>query len=97
MNQPDISPLQPANLPAPPAGYGDFLVEIKTQIRQRQFQALRAANRELLALYWWLGENISQRQQALGWAGAKAWWKTWRATCKPNFRGATGFQRKTSG
>ena len=51
---------------APPAGYGDFLLEIKTQIRQRQFQALRAANKELLALYWWLGENISQRQLALG-------------------------------
>ena len=38
------------SLPAPPAGYGDFLLEIKTQIRQRQYQALRAANRELLAL-----------------------------------------------
>lgn len=58
---PNISP------PAPPAGYGDFLLEIKAQIRQRQFQALRAANRELLALYWWLGENICQRQLALGW------------------------------
>lgn len=61
------SNLVPASIPAPPAGYGDFLLEIKAQIRQRQFQALRAANRELLALYWWLGENISQRQQALGW------------------------------
>ena len=50
-----------------PTGYGDFLLEIKTQIRQRQFQALRAANRELLQLYWWLGENISRRQVELGW------------------------------
>ncbi len=50
-----------------PAGYGDFLLEIKTQIRQRQFQALRTANRELLQLYWWLGENISRRQVELGW------------------------------
>ena len=63
----NISSSDAANPPAPPAGYGDFLLEIKAQIRQRQFQALRAANRELLALYWWLGENISQRQQALGW------------------------------
>ncbi len=47
-------------------GYSDFLMEVKTQIRQRQFQALRAVNSELLALYWWLGENISQRQNALG-------------------------------
>ena len=50
-----------------PAGYGDFLNEIKRQIRQRQYQALRAANAELLALYWWLGESISRRQTDQGW------------------------------
>ena len=50
-----------------PVGYADFLRDIKTQIRQRQFKALRAANRELLALYWWLGENISRRQIQQGW------------------------------
>lgn len=53
-----------------PSGYGDFLLEVKTQIRQRQLQALRAVNSEMLALYWWLGENISQRQAALGWGKA---------------------------
>lgn len=53
-----------------PAGYGDFLVEIKAQIRQRQLQALRAVNHELLDLYWWLGENISQRQTRQGWGKA---------------------------
>ena len=53
-----------------PNGYTDFLKEVKTQIRQRQLQALRAVNNELLALYWWLGENISQRQEALGWGKA---------------------------
>ncbi len=55
---------------ATPVGYTDFLLEAKTQIRQRQLQALRAANTEMLALYWWLGENISQRQAALGWGKA---------------------------
>ena len=63
----NIGASEVASLPAQPAGYGDFLREIKAQIRQRQYQALRAANRELLALYWWLGENISQRQVAQGW------------------------------
>lgn len=53
-----------------PAGYGDFLNEIKRQIRQRQYQALRAANTELLALYWWLGESISRRQTDQGWGKA---------------------------
>lgn len=59
-------PMEPM-APKAPKGYSDFLMEVKTQIRQRQLQALRAVNSELLALYWWLGENISQRQNALGW------------------------------
>ena len=60
------SNLVPASIPAPPAGYGDFLLEIKAQIRQRQFQALRAANRELLALGWGKGvvENLARDLQA---------------------------------
>nr|WP_319566716.1 PDDEXK nuclease domain-containing protein [uncultured Rhodoferax sp.] len=55
---------------AKPSGYADFLREAKTEIRQRQRQALRVVNSEMLALYWWLGENISQRQAALGWGKA---------------------------
>ena len=49
-----------------PTSYAEFLLEVKTQVRQRQLQALRAVNSELLALYWWLGENISQRQAKFG-------------------------------
>ena len=49
------SNLAPVSSPAQLASYGDFLIEIKAQVHQRQFQAFRAANRELLALYWWLG------------------------------------------
>lgn len=45
------------------ADYGDFLRDVKAQIRQRQYQALRAANKELLALYWWLGEAISRKHK----------------------------------
>ncbi|MBK9440520.1 MAG: hypothetical protein IPN53_04055 [Comamonadaceae bacterium] len=56
--------------PAKPSGYAGFLREVKTQIRQRQLQALRAVNSELLALHWWLGENISQRHATLGWGKA---------------------------
>ena len=61
-----VTPVAPSAVPLP-IGYGDFLLEIKAQVRQRQFQALRAANRELLQLYWWLGENISRRQAEQGW------------------------------
>ena len=54
----------------PPAGYNEFLHEVKNHIRQRQYQALRAANKELLALYWWLGESISRRQAEQSWGKA---------------------------
>lgn len=79
----------------PPAGYGDFLHEVKVQIRQRQYQALRAANKELLTLYWWLGEVICRKQAEQGWA--KLWSKPWPVICKWSFRGATGFLPKTCG
>ncbi len=63
----ESAPLPASAISPLPGGYSDFLLEIKAQIRQRQFQALRAANRELLQLYWWLGENISRRQTEQGW------------------------------
>lgn len=72
-----------------PAGYGDFLKEIKAQIRQRQYQALRAANKELLALYWWLGEAISRRQAEQGWG--KAVVETLARDLQAEFPGRNGF------
>lgn len=47
-------------------GYAAFLCVLKSTIRQRQYQALRAVNRELLALYWDMGQAIHQKQQELG-------------------------------
>lgn len=72
-----------------PVGYGEFLGEIKTQIRQRQFKALRAANRELLELYWWLGENICRRQAEQGWG--KAVVASLAADLQAEFPGRNGF------
>lgn len=48
-------------------GYLEFLAQLKSQIRSRQYQALRAVNRELVALYWDMGEAINNKQQELGW------------------------------
>lgn len=48
-------------------GYVEFLAQIKNQIRQRQLQALRAVNHELLDLYWDLGESIHEKQLSQGW------------------------------
>ena len=72
-----------------PAGYNEFLHEVKTHIRQRQYQALRAANKELLALYWWLGEAISRRQAEQGWG--KAVVKTLAGDLQAEFPGRNGF------
>jgi predicted nuclease of restriction endonuclease-like (RecB) superfamily len=47
--------------------YLDFLAQIKGRIRQRQYQALRAVNTELVTLYLELGEAIDAKQLEQGW------------------------------
>ena len=75
-----------------PTDYGDFLRQAKAQIRQQQHQALRAANKELLALYWWLGEAISQRQAQQGWG--KAVVETLARDLQAEFPGSSGFSAR---
>ena len=50
-----------------PEDYGLFLTELKVRIRQAQYKALRAANTELLTLYWEIGESIHRKQVEVGW------------------------------
>ena len=50
--------------------YGDFLQSLKSRIQQAQIRAALAVNRELVLLYWHIGREILQRQEAQGW-GAK--------------------------
>ncbi len=50
--------------------YGDFLQSLKTRIQQAQIRAALAVNRELVLLYWQIGREILERQNAQGW-GAK--------------------------
>jgi predicted nuclease of restriction endonuclease-like (RecB) superfamily len=52
------------------ADYGEFLANLKTQIRQSQVRAVSTVNRELVLLYWSIGCEILQRQKQSGW-GAK--------------------------
>ena len=53
-----------------PSDYSAFLHTIKTRIQQAQLKAVVAVNTELIRLYWQIGHEIWQRQQAEGW-GAK--------------------------
>ncbi len=47
--------------------YADFLGEIKERIRRAQYDALKAVNKELIALYWDIGRMIVERQEKYGW------------------------------
>ncbi len=60
----------PARLTAPPAGYADWLTELKSRIHSAQLRASLAVNRELVLLYWQIGRHILARQAEQGW-GAK--------------------------
>ncbi|MCL2464600.1 MAG: PDDEXK nuclease domain-containing protein [Micrococcales bacterium] len=53
-----------------PEGYASWLEELKARVRTTQFRAMRAANAEVILLYWSIGRDILQRQERLGW-GAK--------------------------
>src|SRR6266404_5950645 len=45
-----------------PTDYGKLLREIKARIRSAQYEALKAVNKELVALYWDVGRVITERQ-----------------------------------
>ncbi len=47
--------------------YQQFITEIKTRIRQAQYDALKAINKEQLQLYWDLGKMIVEKQQQTKW------------------------------
>jgi predicted nuclease of restriction endonuclease-like (RecB) superfamily len=50
-----------------PGDYASLLSEVKERIRSAQYEALRTANKELVALYWDIGAMITRRQNAEGW------------------------------
>jgi predicted nuclease of restriction endonuclease-like (RecB) superfamily len=55
---------------AEPAGYAEFLAELKQRIERAQLRASLAVNQELVLLYWQIGREILSRQDRESW-GAK--------------------------
>lgn len=47
--------------------YQSFRDEITKRIRSAQYEALKAVNKEMIALYWEIGMRITVQQTALGW------------------------------
>ena len=72
--------------------YPQFLASLKATIRERQYQALRAVNHELLALYLEIGEAIYRKQEELGWG--KAVVETLAHDLQTEFPGRTGFSAR---
>ena len=50
--------------------YQSIFIELKKKILTSQLKALRAVNKELVMLYWEIGNTILQNQSQKGW-GAK--------------------------
>ena len=69
--------------------YSQFLVEIKERIRIAQYEAMRAVNKEMIALYWDIGKRITDKQQQLGWG--KAIVETLSKDLQNEFPGIRGF------
>ena len=57
----------PTTLLPSPAGYAEWLTELKTRIHSAQQRAALAVNRELLSLYWRLGRDLLERQAGGTW------------------------------
>ncbi|MDR0625695.1 MAG: DUF1016 N-terminal domain-containing protein, partial [Bifidobacteriaceae bacterium] len=53
-----------------PDGYAEWIADLKARVRATQFRAARAANIEVLRLYWSVGRDLIEKREALGW-GAK--------------------------
>ncbi|MFH0763594.1 MAG: PDDEXK nuclease domain-containing protein [Candidatus Omnitrophota bacterium] len=47
--------------------YKDLLREVKERIHKAQYEALKAVNKELIALYWDIGKMVVDRQEKHGW------------------------------
>jgi predicted nuclease of restriction endonuclease-like (RecB) superfamily len=73
-----------------PDDYPSLLAEIKERVRSAQYEALRAVNKELVALYWDLGRVICERQaDGTGWG--KAVVERLAADLRAEFPGVQGF------
>jgi predicted nuclease of restriction endonuclease-like (RecB) superfamily len=76
-------------LPSAPDGYPAWLADLKVRIRAARLRASLAVNSELIGLYWRIGRDILDRQNAHGW-GAKVVDRL-AADLKAEFPDARGF------
>ncbi len=73
-------------------GYADFLTDIKGRIQTAQVRAALSLSREVVWLYWQIGDEVRQRQAQHGW-GAKVVDRL-AADLKASFPGVEGFSQR---
>ena len=61
---PNSNLLQTGDTGLPDAGYAEVLADIKTRVDAARVRALRAANAELMGVYWHIGRHIAEQQDA---------------------------------
>lgn len=69
--------------------YAELLNSVKARIRQAQYEALKAVNKELIMLYWDIGRMIVERQEKEGWG--KAVVETLAFDLQKEFPGVQGY------
>lgn len=57
----------PTSITDLPAGYPEFIIMLKDRIQAAQVKAAVSVNRELVLLYWQIGNDILSRQEREGW------------------------------
>jgi predicted nuclease of restriction endonuclease-like (RecB) superfamily len=72
--------------------YTALLGEIKQRIRSAQYEALKAVNKELIALYWDIGRMIVERQAGKSWG--KAVIAQLAADLQTEFPGVAGYSSR---
>lgn len=69
--------------------YQQFKTDITARIRTAQYEALKAVNQEMIALYWEIGKRITEQQQRQGWG--KSVVQTLSKDIQSEFPGIKGF------
>src|SRR5438128_364995 len=81
----------PAASTALPQGHAELLEDLKGRVRTAQLKAALAVNRELIRLYWDIGQLIVHRQEREGWGSSVI--EKLANDVQKAFQGLRGFSR----
>ncbi len=71
--------------------YKSFFIEVKSKIRDAQYEAMKIVNTHLINLYWDLGKMIVEKQEKFGWG--KSIVENLSIDLQKEFPGVQGFSK----